>query len=108
VTASLSAAQREALRLLREHGDPVIGPGGGVLMTEASRLIDGQPWIHWRTGEALERRGLASIVRVPGEYAEITLTADGAAKRVCAICGLPVEECKFAANGQCATKEATA
>jgi hypothetical protein len=74
--------QREALRMLQQHGDPHIGPGGGVVMNEATALFDGQPWLHWRTAEALERSGLAEIDYTwdgPDGNPEITLTEKGLA-----------------------------
>jgi hypothetical protein len=70
----MTRKQREALAMLRKHGDSVIGHGGGVLTSSASCLVDGQPWIHWRTAQALERLGLACIDYATGEYnPEITL-----------------------------------
>ena len=76
----LTSKQREALRLLREHGDPVIGLGGGVVCADWTGLDSGQPWINWRTAYALERRGLAKVSRDPyDDYGEITLTEAGLA-----------------------------
>jgi hypothetical protein len=77
----VNAKTRQALRMLQQHGDPAIGPGGGTVMsTETSKLIDGQPWVHWRTADALERAGLATVnwtAGWDGENPEITLTEKG-------------------------------
>jgi hypothetical protein len=53
----MTRAMQYALDLLRSSDQPgvVMGPG------DSSRLIDGQPWIHFQTARALERRGLVSI-----------------------------------------------
>lgn len=68
----MTKKQRDALRMLREHGDPVIGLGGGVVTTAATALFDGQPWINWRTALALQRLGLAEVHGY-GAETEITL-----------------------------------
>lgn len=65
---------REALCLLREHGDPAIGLGGGVVTTGPTGLDSGQPWINFHTARALERVGLAVIAYPDFDCAEITLT----------------------------------
>lgn len=59
----LTVKQRVALALIREHGYSYVGEEGreGVVTTEATCLLDGQPWINWRTAHALERRGLAEV-----------------------------------------------
>lgn len=74
---SLTPKMREALRLLRAHGDLQIGPGGGVVTTGATGLDSGQPWINFHTARALERAGLADIAYPDVDCAEITLTPDG-------------------------------
>lgn len=49
----LTDAQMRSLRWLAEALD-----GEGVIGYEASALIDGQPWIHWRTAFSLQARKL--------------------------------------------------
>ena len=61
--AATTPRQREALRLIREHGSGYVGEDGheAVVTSGPTCLIDGQPWIDWRTAYALERRGLAEV-----------------------------------------------
>lgn len=51
----------------------------GVVTSGATALIDNQPWIHWRTANALADRGLAVVtqadvgeweIRLPNEAEE--------------------------------------
>lgn len=72
MTSGMTPKMREALRLLREHGDPVIGHGGGVVTSSATHLSSGQPWIHFHTALALERAGYADVT-YDFDCAEITL-----------------------------------
>lgn len=75
--ARLTPKMREALRLLREHGDPVIGPGGGVVTTAATHLSSGQPWVNIVTAIALERLELAELHDHGADGSEVTLTEAG-------------------------------
>ncbi len=58
----------QALAMLRAHPDTP-----GVITTGASAVYDGQPWIHWRTAEALEVRGKVKLVGYGTEGAEVRL-----------------------------------
>jgi hypothetical protein len=73
----LTPKMRRALRLLRDHGDSVIGPGGGVVTSASTGLDSGQPWINFRTARALETLGFAEIHDYGYDGCEITLTAAG-------------------------------
>jgi hypothetical protein len=53
----MTAKMQAALELLRRYDEP------GVYGADETATIDGQPWINWRTAEALERRGLVTIDR---------------------------------------------
>lgn len=73
MSVELSVKQREAFRLVCDHGEIMRGTRIGVITTGPTALIDGQPWINWRTAEALERRNLGRVVGV-GEEEEFELT----------------------------------
>lgn len=47
--------QRIALSILRQHGPE------GVVTSGATGVIDSQPWVNWRTAEALQRKGLVVL-----------------------------------------------
>jgi hypothetical protein len=53
-----TAKMQAALELLRRYDEP------GVYAADYTATIDGQPWINWRTADALERRGLVTIDHV--------------------------------------------
>ncbi len=75
----LTAKQKEVLAAMRERN--AVEPDGTVVMSTETFLTDRYNlWIHWRTAEALERRGLVKIVdddRLPEEGAEVVLTEAG-------------------------------
>lgn len=74
-SGALSRKQREALKMIREHGYGYVGEEGreGVVTSGPTCLIDGQPWINWRTAYALARRGLAEV-RGLGEEQTVWVT----------------------------------
>lgn len=49
----------------------------GVVYAGRTDWIDGQAWIHWRTADALERRGRATVSYFPPDGAEINLREMG-------------------------------
>jgi hypothetical protein len=55
----MTRLMRAAVCLLREHEN--YDEGWGVVGCESTGLIDGQPWVHWRTAAALEDRGLVKV-----------------------------------------------
>lgn len=58
--ATLTPKQAEAIRLLRQHGITYADQPGvfiGNITSGETALYDGQPWINWRTAEALARKG---------------------------------------------------
>lgn len=67
IRRTLTGRQERALRLLAQQ----LG-GEGAVSTEATRRIDGQPWIHWRTARSLEERGLVHV-----DDSSLVLTAEG-------------------------------
>lgn len=60
----LTGRQRQALHLLRRCADH--DDGWGVVYAGTNHTYDGQAWIHWRTAEALQARGLVEIDRSMG------------------------------------------
>lgn len=64
---NLSRCSKRALILLEASNGP------GVVSADATAMIDGQAWIHWRTAYALHDRGLAEV-RGYGEEAEVVLS----------------------------------
>lgn len=82
----LTERQRDAMRLLLADHEAEGGPYGGCLTVDPSGPCtdwnwEGPtcPWINYRTGRALQRRGLASIEeRSPLDGPDvIKLTSDG-------------------------------
>lgn len=63
---------KAALELLRRDAHHA-----GVYCAEYTCLIDGQPWINWRTADALERRGLVTIDRALQEVRLLEGDRDG-------------------------------
>jgi hypothetical protein len=66
----MTRCEKYALIILEE------GRGDGVLTTGRTSLIDGQPWINWRTARSLERR---KFVRIdyhgsPAEGGDVVMT----------------------------------
>ena len=68
----MTPKMREALAMLQEHGESDYDETAkwGVVTTDATHLSSGQPWINWRTAEALERAGVAQV-RGYGEECEV-------------------------------------
>ena len=76
--ARLTPTQAKALTMLREHGITYADKPGvfiGVITSGETSLIDGQPWINWRTAAALERKGFGKCEGW-GEEAEFELRED--------------------------------
>lgn len=74
----LSPKQQEALSLIARHGirytnDPDVY---AVVTSMATCVLDGQPWINWRTAYALESKGFGKVDGY-GEETQFILT-DGA------------------------------
>lgn len=72
MSGRLTPPQVYALALLGS-ADPRY-EGEGVVTSDESRMVDNQAWIHWRTAEALQRRGLAYIVSHGPDGASIFCT----------------------------------
>jgi hypothetical protein len=71
---TLTNKQKTALGMVREHGIGYVGEDVkiGIMTSGPTSLIDGQPWINWRTAEALERKGFGKC-QGWGEEAEFVL-----------------------------------